>query len=214
MIAVIGGTGKLGQGLVSRLAVAGHDVVIGSRSPQKADRIAEELSNRTGEVIRGAGNLEATRIANIVFLSIPAGAIEKIVGDISSGLEPNDLVVSVVVPIEREKEGFTVEVTNVSAAERISAEVPNGVSTVSAFQVVPAKNLQKFEESLDSDVPVCADDADAKEKIAEIVEDIPEARPVDAGPLSNSSLVESTAALLIELSRIHGEGPSVRFKGI
>lgn len=214
MIAVIGGTGKLGRGLVSRLAVAGHNPVIGSRKPEKAKRVAEELSERTGEEIGGVGNLEAARKADIVFLSIPAAAIEEIVNDISPGLEDGDLLISVVVPIERTEAGFTVQESELSAAEIISKKAPDGVSIASAFQVVPAKNLRKFEEPLDSDIPVCGDDSDAKEKVFVLVEDFPGAKPIDAGPLSNSELIESTATLLVELTRIHGQEASIRFEGI
>lgn len=214
MIAVIGGTGKLGRGLVSRLAVAGYDVIIGSRTPEKAERVAGELTEKTEKKIKGDGNLEAVQGSEIVFLSIPASAIEKIIKGIFSGLESGNLVVSVVVPITREKDKFTVQESDVSAAEKISSEVPDGVSVTSAFQVVPANNLQKLEKPLDSDVPICGDDPEAKEKVAKIIEDISGARPIDAGPLSNSSLVETTAAFLVDLTRIHGNETSIRFKGI
>ena len=44
MIAVIGGTGAEGSGLVVRWAAAGYPVVIGSRSQEKAQAVAAELS--------------------------------------------------------------------------------------------------------------------------------------------------------------------------
>ena len=40
-IAIIGGTGKLGTGLAVRWAIAGEDVIIGSRSLEKAEKTAE-----------------------------------------------------------------------------------------------------------------------------------------------------------------------------
>lgn len=80
--------------------------------------------------------------------------------------------------------------------------------------MVPASRLQTFEEPLDSDIPICGDDSEAKRKVMDIIEKFPDARPIDAGALANSELVESAAAFLVELSRIHGEEISVRFKGI
>lgn len=119
MIAVIGGTGKLGRGLVSRLAKAGEEAIIGSRTPEKAERISEELSEKTGEEIRGSGNLEATRKSDVIFLSIPASAIENIVQQIKPGLDQGNILVSVVVPISREGERFTIQELNAnSAAEK------------------------------------------------------------------------------------------------
>ena len=43
-IGLIGGTGNQGQGLALRLAMAGHEIKIGSRSLEKAQRIVEELN--------------------------------------------------------------------------------------------------------------------------------------------------------------------------
>ena len=43
-IAVIGGTGQLGKGIARRLAKAGHNVTIGSRSAEKAQAAAEEMA--------------------------------------------------------------------------------------------------------------------------------------------------------------------------
>ena len=48
-IAVIGGTGKEGRGLVLRLAALGEDeVLIGSRQAEKARATAEEMNRRVG----------------------------------------------------------------------------------------------------------------------------------------------------------------------
>jgi len=43
-IAIIGGTGKEGKGLAYRWALAGHDVIIGSRSVEKARMAADEVN--------------------------------------------------------------------------------------------------------------------------------------------------------------------------
>ena len=42
-IAVLGGTGNLGLGLARRWALAGQDVIIGSRTADKAEAAAREL---------------------------------------------------------------------------------------------------------------------------------------------------------------------------
>jgi len=45
-IALIGGTGHQGPGLALRWALAGHEVLIGSRRAEKAERVAGELRER------------------------------------------------------------------------------------------------------------------------------------------------------------------------
>lgn len=215
LIAIIGGTGGLGQGLTGRLALAGREVVIGSRDEEKAKRVASELSDQIDVKISGKGNLEATKNSEIVFLSIPNSAIGDIVNQIKPGLNPGNILVSVVVPVSKENERFTIEKTDSnSAAERIDLLSPKEVSTVSGFQVVPAKRLRNFGEPVGSDIPVCGDRKKAKKTIMDIIEKIPGARPIDAGSLANSELIEAAAAFLVELTRIHKNEVSVKFEGI
>ncbi len=53
-VAVLGGTGPQGRGLARRFAAAGLDVIVGSRSAERAAGVAEELSEATGRP--GAGD--------------------------------------------------------------------------------------------------------------------------------------------------------------
>ena len=46
IIAILGGTGKEGKGLGYRWAVAGHEIVIGSRQKEKAEMAVAELLAR------------------------------------------------------------------------------------------------------------------------------------------------------------------------
>lgn len=45
-IGLIGGTGNQGQGLALRLAMAGHEIKIGSRNLEKAQKIVDELNSK------------------------------------------------------------------------------------------------------------------------------------------------------------------------
>ena len=49
-IGLIGGTGNQGQGLALRLAMAGHEIKVGSRSLEKAQRIIDELNANIDKV--------------------------------------------------------------------------------------------------------------------------------------------------------------------
>ena len=53
-IGILGGTGPQGRGLARRLAAAGHQVVIGSRSAERAQEVAAAYAD-VGQV-RGADN--------------------------------------------------------------------------------------------------------------------------------------------------------------
>ena len=51
-IAVLGGTGPQGRGLARRFAASGLNVVIGSRSEERAQGIATELTEAGGTIER------------------------------------------------------------------------------------------------------------------------------------------------------------------
>lgn len=215
MIAVIGGTGKLGRGLAGRLSKAGYDVVIGSRKRDKAEKSAAELSDLLENDVKGEENLRAARKASLIILSIPYSSIGDILDRIEPGLKDGDTLLSVMVPLVREDDHFVVpEMEYESASAEVQSKSPDNVSVVSAFQGVPAKMLSDFENEVDSDIPVASDDVDAKEEVFDIIEKIPGTRPIDAGSLSNSRLIEHMAAFFVELTRIHGSEVSTRFRGI
>ena len=62
---------------------------------------------------------------------------------------------------------------------------------------------------------ICGDDAAAKERLSALVKVIPGLRPLDAGPLEMSRIVEGVTALLISLNRrykVHHSG--IRITGM
>jgi 8-hydroxy-5-deazaflavin:NADPH oxidoreductase len=77
VIAILGGTGEQGRGLARRFAMAGHPVIIGSRSYDRARAIAQEI----GHGICGLANRDATREADLVIVTVPyEGHSELLVG--------------------------------------------------------------------------------------------------------------------------------------
>ena len=67
IIAILGGTGEQGRGLARRFAMAGHPVIIGSRSYNRARATAQEV----GHGICGLANRDAIREANLVIVTVP-----------------------------------------------------------------------------------------------------------------------------------------------
>jgi hypothetical protein len=202
--------------LVARWASAGKEVIIGSRRREKAERIASKISKEVKQKVRGTTNLEAAREAEVVVLSIPFEAVERIIDQIKPALTKDKVLVSVVAPLIREQEQITFKIPKAgSAAEEIARRIPKNAPVISAFQTVSAKQLQNVKKPLGCDILVCGDDARAKEIVIKLMEKIPGARPVDFGPLRNSRLVEPVAALLAELTRRHKvPGVGLRFEGV
>ena len=71
MIGFLGGTGPEGRGLALRLALAGEDVIIGSRAAAAA---AEAAGLAPGAVVEGALNEETAARADVVFIAVPYSA--------------------------------------------------------------------------------------------------------------------------------------------
>ena len=208
-IAFVGGTGPLGRGLGLRLALAGHDVVLGSRTADKAQAAAAECA----APLSGADNAEACRDAEVVFVTVPfegqAAALPALT-DVLGGR----IVVSTVVPMGFDGRGpHPLSVDEGSAAEQAAALVP-GARMVSGFQWVPAPKLLKPDVAVEMDVPLVSDDEDAAAAVAALCADVKSLNGFYAGPLRLSSAVEGLTPLLISINKRYKAHTGVRFAGL
>ncbi len=208
-IAVIGGTGDLGSGLVRLWSMAGYPIVIGSRSKEKAEQAAREFGKAN---IRGDDNRSAAYAADIVVLSVPFSNHDAIVEEIKSAVA-GKIVVDAVVPLVPPK----VSVVQLPAAgsPAILAQRAFGPSArvVSAFHSVGAKKLQSGEKA-DCDVLVFGDDAAAKEVVIGLA-GIVATRGIDGGALANSIAAEALTSVLIAINRRYKiPGAGIRITGI
>ncbi len=215
-VAVLGGTGNIGIGLSLRLAIAGYDVIVGSRDIQKAKTKVEEykelLKSKGYRVtIDYAENKEASRLCDLAILAIPFKHAYSLVEDLKNILEEK-IVISPIVPMKKNGKSFIYDPPpEGSAAEKIASILENSY-VVSAFHTIPAKRFADLDSEFYWDVPICGDDGDAKKTVFKIINNIDGLRPLDAGPLSSSRLVESLTPLLINLSlRNNLRDLSIRF---
>lgn len=204
-ISLLGGTGDIAEGLVLRWTKAGHKILIGSRSEEKARGIAEEYNSKLSTLgiqssIEGMKNADAAANSEVVVISLPyeytVQTLEQIKGSFS-----NQIVISPVVPMKKEGKVFLyTPPPHGSAAEEIREALPAGVRLVSAYHNLPASELRKVEEELDYDVVLCGDDDEAKQIVSSLTEEMPRLRALDAGPLRVSSMIEGMTPLIINLN--------------
>jgi len=199
IIALLGGTGNLGKGLAIRFAIAGYDVVVGSRDSKKAEEKALEYSEVCGLKIKGLNNVDALKICDVAILTIPWKQVTDFIVQLKD-LFKNKIVVSPVVPMERINGVFVyTPPPEGSMAEKI-ASILKDSSVVSAYHNIPAKRFAKIDEKVDFDVIVCGDDIEAKNIVIDITNDVDGLRALDGGELSNSRVVESLTPFIINLS--------------
>lgn len=207
-IAVLGGTGKEGQGLTLRWARAGYHVLIGSRTPEKAVRIAAELNDRLGtEMVRGLANEQAAAECDIAVLTVPYFAHQTTLSSLVDQLS-GKLLVDVTVPLDPENPSVVKIPEAGSAALAAKQILGRGVEVASAFQNVSHTYLRE-EGPVPCDVLVCGDSPESREQTLQLVQ---AAGLVgwDAGPLENSVVVEGLTAVLVGINKRH----SIKHSGL
>lgn len=213
-LAFIGGTGPEGLGLAIRLAAAGEEIVIGSRSSERAAEAAGKVKAAVPAAsVSGALNAEAVRRGDIVFLTVPYGGQRDTLLGLQEAIGQR-LVVSTVVPLLFQKGVISMLlVQEGSAAQEAQALLPEA-TVVAAFQNLSAGHLQDLAHSVEADVLVCSDHAEAKRTVMALAEKIAGARAVNAGPLANARHVEGITALLLTINRLYKTETEVRITGL
>jgi NADPH-dependent F420 reductase len=212
-IGLLGGTGIEGKGIALRFAAAGAEVVVGSRSEERARAASEECNAALGRAqVRGLRNLEMLAWSDLVFLTVPSQHAMEAVKAHRNDIPSGKVLVDVTVPLRFDKGRPTyLEAEEGSNSESIARLLPATVPVVGAFKTIPAHLLAELESPLECDLFVCGDDPEAKEKVMRAGSMIPTLRPVDAGPLSSARTLERMTVLAIHLNR-HYKKKGARYK--
>jgi NADPH-dependent F420 reductase len=213
-IAILGGTGDEGLGLAIRYAAAGEEVIIGSRSAERAVTAARQVRETVPfGLVTGLPNDAAADRADLVLVSVPYVGLRDTVFALAPVLA-GKILVSLVVPMQFGKGGpHAVPVDEGSAAEQAQAMAPQA-RVVGAFQNLSAHELMDPNKDLGCDVIVCSDDREARRSVMALAERLAGVRAVDGGPLAYSRYVENLTALLISLNRRYKTQSGVRITGL
>jgi len=208
-VAVIGGTGDLGFGLAMRLAGA-YEVTIGSRDPERAAAAAAKASALSGAHVGAKTNVEAAQGCEIAVLAVPELPSADLLASLAPGLAEK-LVITPIVPMVLKGGVFSLSSPGESAAERVARALPAS-RVAGAFHTVPAVRLARPEEELAYDVLVTADSRAVFDEAAKVVSSVGKLRPLYAGPLAVSRLVEGITPALINAERLNKLRPPPSIK--
>ncbi len=212
ILAILGGTGKEGPGLAMRWAHAGYRVIIGSRQLEKAQATAFSLNEFLGiDTVTGMENKAAARAADICVLTVVQSAHQAILESLRDDLKGKILVDATARVEFRDPRPPKPP----SAARHAQELLGTEVTVVAAFQNVPAHSLkQNLDGQLDTDVLVCADDAQAAWMVVELAK-AAGMRAYYAGDLDNAVVVEGLTSLLININKQYGvKSASINISGI
>lgn len=205
-LGVLGGTGQEGRGIALRLAGAGFQVLVGSRSRSRAAGTASELNRLLGGEarIRGGLNPHVAAQAGTLFLAAPFAGAAELVSACAPHVAPGTTWVDVTVPVEFHAGRVRMAALEAgSGSEQLAAGLTDPGSLVAALKTVPARLLGEVAAPLDCDVFVCGQSVRRKREVAQLLGRWPGVRTVDAGPLSVARTLERMSALLIDINRRH-----------
>jgi len=202
VVGILGGTGDQGRGLARRFALAGHQVIIGSRSSERAAAAAQEI----GHGVQGLANADAARGASVIIAAVPWEGHGDLLSALAGELA-GKIVVDCVNPLGFDQRGaYALSVAEGgpaegSAAQQAAALLP-GSRVVAAFHHVSAVLLLDPEvDTIDLDVLVLGDDREATDLVQALAARIPGVRGIYAGRLRNCGQIEALTANLVSINR-------------
>jgi NADPH-dependent F420 reductase len=206
-IALLGGTGDIGEGLALRWAFhTDHELLIGSRDPERARTKAEEyvteLDSRGVDAdVKGFDNAMAADRADVAVLAVPPYHVGDTAEELADELADADALVSPATGMKRDEDGMHYHRPSAGSVTRIAADAaPDGVPVVGAFHNLAAGRLANLDADLGIDTLLVGDDPDAKELVGTLAEEIEGLRALDAGGVANAPEVESLTPLLVNIA--------------
>lgn len=204
-ISLLGGTGDIGEALALRWAYdTHHEVVIGSRDPERARTKAAEYetelrSRSVDRKVTGFANEMAADRGDVVVLAVPPYHVADLVTSIAGNLE-DTILVSPAVGMSRDDDGLHYNPPDVGSVTHLVADVaPADVPVVGAYHNLSADRLANLDLEIDLDTVLVGDDPDAKEQVAQLTKGIDGLRPLDGGGIANAPEVEGITPLLVNI---------------
>ena len=217
VLAILGGTGDLGTGLARRWAQAGDEVIIGSRTLEKAQAAVADLREVMSErglaeiSVQAQENLAAAEAADIVALTVPFSHQASTLELVKPALQ-GKILIDVTVPLVPPKVA-RVQLPQQGSAGQIAQELlGDDVAVVSAFQNVAAAHLQEG-HGIECDVLVCGNKREAREAVITLVE-AAGMRGFHAGMIDNAAAAEALTSVLIVINKQYKCHAGIKISGL
>lgn len=213
-IAILGGTGNEGRGLGSRWAMAGHEIIIGSRSAERGARAAAEMCQQFPDAkISGTDNRSAAEQGDLVVLSVPYDAQAATLDEVKEAVQ-GKLLLTVVVPLGSIKARYWRLPSGLSAAEEAQEQLGEGVRVVAAFQNISSVHMEDPHSVPDCDVLICGEKRADKDIVAQLCADAG-MRGINAGALQNATIAEGLTCVLLGINiRYKIKNAGIRITGL
>lgn len=211
LIAIVGGTGKLGAALARRWVQAGLEVMIGSRDQARAQATAATLAQEFGRPVAAGSNRKAAQDAELIVVTVPYAAHEATLTDIRPAAA-GKILIDTTVPLVPPKVMRVQLPPQGSAALRAQELLGGAVTVVAAFHNVAAHKLAT-DAPLDCDVLVFSDQRAARVRTIALAR-AAGLRGLHGGALANAAAAEALTSVLIFINKTYQvDGAGVRITG-
>lgn len=199
-IAILGGTGDLGTGLAIRWSRAGHRIIIGSRTQEKADAAVAALKEISPDTPAEAmENSAAAAAGDIVVLTVPFAHQLTTLETVQANLN-GKILIDVTVPLRPPKVGTVQLPEEGSAGKRAQDFLGEDVMVVSAFQNIAADLLKDPDLKIECDVLIAGNNKEARQRVIDLAAEAG-MNGWHAGPIANSAAAEALTSILIQINR-------------
>jgi hypothetical protein len=191
------------------------EVVLGSRTQERAEEAVDELRKRWAEhdLALTAGTNQMAARAELVVLSTPMEGAISTVKELAHELSGKTLVTMVNAMVRWDDRFVPLLPYTGSVAMALSRAVPAS-HVAGAFHHLPAGPLGDPGYDLEADVMVFSDLRKVTNEVIALVQRIPGLRGIDVGGLGSAVAVEALTACLVEVNRRYKTHASLRVTGI
>ncbi len=214
-VGIVGGTGPAGRALAARLASVGLDVVVGSRSADRAQEICDEIHKKWPDrdlPLQPAANAEAAQAA-LVVIATPWDAAAETTASLEEQLAGRVVVSMGNALAKVDGELQAVVPPGGSVALAVQTAAPDAL-VAAAFHHLPARSLGDLDRPAEGDVLVCTDHEAAWAATSALIGRMADLRPFHAGSLAAAGPVEAFTAILLGLNGRYKGRATIHLTGI
>jgi 8-hydroxy-5-deazaflavin:NADPH oxidoreductase len=198
------GSGEVGRRLAFGFAQCGHDVMIGSREPAKAE-LSEWIAGN-GASVRSGTFAHAAAHGDLLALAVLGDAAEAAIAQAGPANFAGKVVIDAMNPLDFSG-GFPPKLSicgEDSLGERVQRAIPDA-KVVKAFNTIgnPFFFRPQFTDGLPT-MLIAGDDADAKRTVASVLIDFGWPEPVDIGGIEGSRELEAICIAWVKIGGVRG----------
>lgn len=198
-----------------QLAAIGIEVVVGSRSKERAADTVKALTERWPDrhLNLHADDNGGAAAADLVVLATPWEGALSTVAPLEAALA-GKIVISMANALTRwGKDMVPLIPPSGSVASGVARTLPRSW-VVGAFHHLPSGPWADLDHTLEADVMVCSDDRAATREVVDLIDRLPGLRGVDSGSLSSALAIEALTPALLEINRRYKTHSAVRITGL